>query len=80
MKASLNQAALPYFSSHGVTVYHGDCQKLLRDLSDESVDLVSLIHRTWSAIAGGGAATGCQSRAITTKVGFFRRSPRFIEC
>src|SRR5687768_11314812 len=38
---SRSQMALkPYFEQDGITLYHGDCREILRDLPRESADMV----------------------------------------
>ena len=62
----------PYYADDSVTVYHGDCLTVMREMADESVDIVVTSPPYNMGLVPGGNGRGMYRPGASNKAGRFR--------
>ena len=62
----------PYYADDSVTLYHGDCLPVMREMADESVDIVVTSPPYNMGLVPGGNGRGMYRPGASNKAGRFR--------
>ena len=62
----------PYYADDSVTLYHGDCLTVMREMADESVDIVVTSPPYNMGLVPGGNGRGMYRPGASNKAGRFR--------